>query len=228
MILEICVTNLESALIAQKAGANRLELCVDQEVGGVSPPIELMQQIKKQIQIPVHVLIRPRAGDFVYSNSEIEEIYNAIDHCKELGFEGIVVGALNSDDSVDVPLMKSIIQQAKDLSITYHRAFDQIIRKQFALQQLEDLGVDRLLTSGGSGKAIEFLDRLHELRLASDSIVVMPGGGLRSKNISEFLELGFTEFHSSALLGNGEPSDLCSNKEIAEMLDTMGRFSNNL
>ncbi len=199
MILEVCANSYQSAINAEKAGAHRIELCSELSIGGVTPSYGLIEKVVNDLSIPVFVLIRPRSGIFVYSDSEFEIIKNDIKICKKLGVAGIVSGVLNSDNSVDIERTKELIELSQPLSFTFHRAFDCIPNPKETLEQLMDLGVDRILTSGKKSKAIDGIELLKELQeIAGEKLTILAGSGINSKNASQFKEVGLREIHASA------------------------------
>lgn len=199
MKLEICANSYQSAVNAQKAGANRVELCSELSVGGVTPSYGTLKKISQGITIPVNVLIRPRSGDFCYADEEFEQMKTDIKLCKKLGFNGIVSGVLNTDNSIDIERTKELIELSKPLSFTFHRAFDCVENPKESLEQLIDLGVERVLTSGQKGKAENGIYLLIELqRLAKDKLIILPGSGINSKNARIFKVAKFKEIHTSA------------------------------
>lgn len=199
MKLEICANSYQSALNAQKAGADKIELCSELSVGGITPSYGVLKKVSKELTILVNVLIRPRSGNFCYTDSEFKIIKSNIILCKELGFNGIVSGVLNSDNTIDIERTKELITLSKPLTFTFHRAFDCVENPQESLQQLIDLKVDRILTSGQQEKAANGIELLIELqKLAKDKLVILPGSGINAKNADLFKEAGFKEIHSSA------------------------------
>lgn len=199
MKLEICANSFQSAINAQKAGADRIELCSELSVGGITPSYGLLKKVADKITIPVNVLIRPRSGDFCYSDDEFELIKTDIQLCKQFNFNGIVSGVLNKDDSIDIKRTKELIELSKPLSFTFHRAFDCVKNAKESLQQLIDLKVDRILTSGLQEKAIDGIDLLAELqKLAKNKLVIIAGSGINPQNANKFHEIGLKEIHSSA------------------------------
>ncbi len=148
MKLEICTNSYQSAKNAQDAGAHRIELCQELAVGGITPSYGLLKEVIGNLKIPVFVLIRPRGGNFVYSNAEFDIMKIDIQLCKDLGCHGIVSGVLNSDKTIDLKRTKELIELSQPLPFTFHRAFDVIVNSKEALEQLIDLGVERVLTSG--------------------------------------------------------------------------------
>ena len=199
MNLEICANSLQSALNAQMAGADGIELCSELSVGGITPSLGLLKLIKEKIDIPVHVLIRPRSGNFNYTNDEFEQMKNDIQLCKDLGFAGIVSGVLSENNSIDIKRTQELIDISKPLSFTFHRAFDCVPKPEQALEKLIQLGVNRILTSGQKDKAIDGLELLKRLKnQAKDQLIILPGSGIRPENAEVFREAGFDEIHSSA------------------------------
>lgn len=198
MLVEVCANSLESALNAQKAGADRIELCSELGIGGITPSYGLLKAVKEQINIPVHILIRPRGGDFVYSDYEFKVMLNDIQNCFELGFDGVVSGVLLPNFSIDLVRTKQLLDSSKDMKFTFHRAFDWVINPLLALEQLEQLGVDFILTSGQQSKAIEGIELLKKLRQKATNIIIMPGSGINSDNVNQFKDSDFENIHFSA------------------------------
>lgn len=200
MIIEICANSYESALNAQNAGADRIELCAELAVGGITPSYGLLKKVKEDIFIPVHVLVRPRSGNFTYSAEEVELMKQDILLCKELGFQGIVSGVLKEDHTVDPDRTRALIELARPLSFTFHRAFDWVPKPLEAVDILRNLGVDRILSSGQEKTALEGLEVLKAIReKAAAALIIMPGGGINEENIIRFKNEGFKELHFSAL-----------------------------
>ncbi len=199
MKLEICANSCQSALNAEKAGADRIELCSELSIGGITPSYGLLEKISKEITIPVNVLIRPRSGNFCYTDDEFEIMKTNIKTCKELGFNGIVSGILNPDNSIDIKRTRELIAISKPLSFTFHRAFDCVQNPKESLQQLFNLKVNRILTSGLQEKAINGINLLIELqKIAKNKLIILPGSGINPKNAQLFKEAGFKEIHTSA------------------------------
>ena len=199
MILEICANSYQSAVNAEIAGAHRIELCSEISVGGTTPSYGLLKKVMADIDIPVQVLIRPRSGDFHYSDEEFDIMKENILQCKDLGCAGIVSGVLHEDNTIDIKRTSELIELSKPMSFTFHRAFDVVSKPKESLLQLLNLGVDRLLTSGQQEKAEDGIDLLIELqKLAKNKITILPGSGINSENCIHFKNAGFTEIHSSA------------------------------
>lgn len=199
--LECCCTSFEEAAEAEKGGAQRVELCSELGIGGVTPPMDMVRQtIRDCRQLAVNVLIRPRGGDFVYNEDEIQQMLDSIKECKALGVNAVVIGALHSDGSIDKDTARRLIDEARPMKITFHRAFDECADPQKALEDIIGLGCERLLTSGHEPDAFTGRFLIAALvKQARGRIVIMAGGGVRPHNIARIeAETGATEFHSSS------------------------------
>jgi copper homeostasis protein len=186
--VEICVECIESAIAAESGGADRVELCDNLTLGGTTPSAGTIAQSCRRLSIPVHVLIRPRAGDFIYSEPEIAVMRHDIEVAKNLGAAGVVVGVLTPDAAVDRELTATLVALARPLHITFHKAFDQTYEPMEALDILIGLGVERVLTSGGRPTALEGIDGLANLvDHAGDQIAVMAGGGLSTSSLESVI-----------------------------------------
>lgn len=206
MIIEICTNGITSSLNAQKGGANRIELCDNLLEGGTTPSLGMIEIIKKQLSIDVFVMIRPRGGDFLYSDLEFEIMKNDILRCKERGVEGVVFGILNSDGTIDKQRTLSLIEIARPMQVTFHRAFDRCNNLQQGLEDLIELGIDNVLTSGGNPKAIDSLPILEKLvQQAGNRINIMVGSGVNPYNVHHFKNIGITNFHFSATTTTNSP-----------------------
>ena len=206
VLIEICVGSLEHAIAAESGGADRIELCHDLSCGGVTPSIDLISAVRRRVRIPVHVLIRPRAGDFCYSQNEFEAMQREIAVAKEIGLDGIVLGVLDSSGQVDPERTAALVESAHPLPVTFHRAFDQCPDLTTALEAVIATGAKKILTSGGYASAIDgFTTVTHLLKAARDRVVIMPGGAIRSANVEQILRsTGAHEIHTS-LGGSTEP-----------------------
>ncbi|PLX09201.1 MAG: copper homeostasis protein CutC, partial [Marinilabiliales bacterium] len=174
--IEVCCNSLESALNAQQGGAHRVELCSNLYEGGTTPSMGEISLAREKLQIKLNVLIRPRGGDFVYSKDEIEIIKRDILFCKKIGVDGIVIGFLLPDGNIDTKLTKEIVELARPMNVTFHRAYDMCKDPEKALQEIIECGADRLLTSGIKNKAIDGIDNIASLvKMAGDRIIIMPG-----------------------------------------------------
>ncbi|MCB0461090.1 MAG: copper homeostasis protein CutC [Flavobacteriaceae bacterium] len=199
MLLEICANSYQSAKNACDAGAHRIELCQELSVGGITPSYGLIKQVIDVLTIPVFVLIRPRSGNFVYTDEEFDIIKQDIQLCKNLGCAGIVSGILNKDHTIDIERTKALVELSRPLQFTFHRAFDCVKNPEVALEQLIGLGVDRVLTSGletSAEKGLTLLKQLNEQ--AKTKITILAGGGISSNNAMLFKDAGLNEIHASA------------------------------
>lgn len=198
--LEVCVDSLESAIAAEAGGASRLELCDCLLVGGTTPSAGLLEVVRSRVQIPIHVLIRPRAGDFCYSETEILVMEKDIVLAKSLGAEGIVCGVLHPDGTINVGAMHRLVELARPLYFTFHRAFDMTSDAKMALEDVISLGIGSLLTSGQKATAYEGRVLLADLVQQADGrIEIMPGGGVNEQNARALVESTKAEvLHSSA------------------------------
>ena len=207
--LEIACFDLESALTAAKSGADRLELCDNIEAGGTTPSEEIVNIALQKISIPIYIMIRPRGGNFIYSNSEFEQMKTEILRLKSLGVDGFVFGILDINNEVDIARNTELLNLASPLSCTFHRAFDRTKEYKKALKNVIACGFKTILTSGLAENAISGLSTLNELvKIAGNRIDIMPGGGVRSSIISEIINKTNAPFyHSSAIVNKGESAD---------------------
>lgn len=198
MILEICVDSVESAQAAVAGGASRLELCGNLLIGGTSPSPYLIEAVQK-FDIPVRVLLRPRFGDFLYTPSEKEILQKEVEMCRSMGVDGVVLGALQADGTLDVPFLTSLVQAAGNLGKTLHRAFDVCADAQQSLETAIDLGFDTILTSGQAATAVDGMETLAQLhRQAKGRITLLAGSGVSPDNIPLLAQqTGITAFHMS-------------------------------
>jgi copper homeostasis protein len=200
MLLEICAFNLPAALVAQRAGADRIEFCSGPEEGGVTPSAGLIRMAREKLRIPLYPIIRPREGDFLYSEEEFEVMLRDVAWCREIGCDGVVIGILLADGGVDQARCAKLVETAYPLGVTFHRAFDRARDPFAALETIIGIGCERILTSGQRPVAMEGVELLRELvREADERIVIMPGSGVRASNIAELAaRTGAVEFHTSA------------------------------
>lgn len=211
--LEIACFNLDSAVIAQENGANRVELCAEMEVGGTTPDFEITKHVKTLLTIDLNVMIRPRGGNFVYSDAEFQQMKNEIIQFKEIGINGFVFGILTSTNLVNKTQNTELVELAKPFPCTFHRAFDEVADAFQSLEEIIECGFQTILTSGQQPNVMEGVNRLAELVSKSNNrIIIMPGGGLRSSNI-EFIQekTNATFYHSSAIT---DGSETANGKEI--------------
>ena len=196
MIIEVCAESYEYAVKAEKAGADRIELCKDLHLDGLTPDYECAKKTIDSLNIPVFILIRPRAGDFIYSDEEFELMKRDVVKFKEMGCKGIVSGILNSDNSIDLKRTKELVELSRPIEFTFHRAFDIVNDPLIEIENLIELDVDRVLTSGQKDKAIKGLELLMQLKsISKNRIKIMPGSGINKSNIVNFES--FDEIHGS-------------------------------
>jgi len=201
ILIEICVESLDAAIIAETTGADRIELCSDLVEGGVTPSAGIIKRVVEKLKIPVNVLIRPRGGDFCYSDSEFNVMKEDVEIAKSIGASGVVLGILNNDGTVDKARMQTLTVLSKPMNVTFHRAFDMTRDPFEALETLIELGADRILTSGqestaqkGTGLIKKLIDK------AAGRIIIMPGGGINEFNAKQIIaECSVQEIHSSAV-----------------------------
>ncbi|MFI6262396.1 copper homeostasis protein CutC [Micromonospora sp. NPDC051006] len=206
---EICIDSVEGAIAAEAAGADRVELCSALFEGGLTPSLGTIEVALRSVdRIRVHVIIRPRAGDFIFSEFEVEAMVRDVRAAVAAGAHGVVIGALTAEGDVDVATARRLIEAAGDASITFHRAFDMVRDPFQALEQLIDLGVSRVLTSGQEVSVLEGAPLIAELvRRAGERIIVMPGGGITPRNIARIVEAtGAREYHFAALVTSDSPA----------------------
>jgi copper homeostasis protein len=204
--LEIACFNLESAVIAQENGADRVELCANRTAGGTTPDLELTKTVRDKVTIDLNVMIRPRGGDFVYYDFEFEQMKSEILALKKLQVDGFVFGILKEDGTINEQQNAELVDLANPLPCTFHRAFDGVKNKFQALESLIKCGFKTILTSGKITNVVDGVDVLARLvEKANNRIVIMPGGGLRSTNIGLLKEKTKAVFyHSSAIIDTGE------------------------
>ena len=214
--LEIACFNLESALIAQENGADRIELCNGIKVGGTTPTVAIIENAKQNVSVDLYVMIRPRGGNFVYSDEEFQLMKQDILKIKTIGVTGFVFGILTNNNTIDIEKNKELIDLAEPIPCTFHRAFDAVENYKKALENVIECGFSTVLTSGTFSNVMEGKNVLRELVIqAKDRIIIMPGGGLRSTNISELDELVNANFyHSSAII---DGSEIANSEEIIQL-----------
>lgn len=214
--LEIACFNLESAIIAQQYGADRIELCADMREGGTTPDFEIALKIRYALSVKMNVMIRPRGGDFVYNEAEFEQMKSEIQQFKKMKVDGFVFGILNHDNNVDNLRNKELVSLASPLPCTFHRAFDVVSNVFEALETVIDCGFETLLTSGQEKNVIEGIEVLKGLVTKADErIVIMPGGGLRFSNIALLdQKINASFYHSSAIT---DFSEIADGNEIARI-----------
>ena len=221
MIIEICTTSLSSIINAQDAGANRLELCENYLIGGVTPNIEFFEKSLEVSKIPINILIRPRGGNFIFSNLEIDRMFESIKKFEKYNISGFVVGFLDNKNQLNNTLLSEFRSATDGYELTFHRAFDYLVKQEESLEQLIENKFDRILCSGSKIDSEKGLLNLNYLNsLALDKITIMPGGGINTNNFKLFKNAGFNEIHLSAI---DKSISLDSNYEIIKKIIEMSK-----
>ena len=216
-IVEICCSSLASVRNAAAGGAHRIELCVDLLADGLTPDDRLLEEACAASPVPIHVLVRPRPGDFVYSTDEWGQMRRDILRVRRFPVQGMVIGALDEDGRVAADGLRSLIDLCEGMDLTFHRAFDFAADPFASIDLLVELGFDRVLTSGGQLTALEGLPLLNQLRQRADGrLVVMPGGGITATNCGAFFDAGFREIHLSAR-PRGQHSASVGSEPVADL-----------
>jgi copper homeostasis protein len=197
-LLEISVDTLDKAVAAERGRADRIELCADLSVGGLTPDSKMLRSVREKVRIPIFPMIRPRPGDFVYSAAEFAEMKRSVAVAKEAGMNGVVLGLLQEDRRVDVRRTCELVELARPLPVTFHRAFDDTANLDEALEDVIQTGAARILTSAGAKTALQGAGKLAELVVtARDRILIVPGAGISAANITRVKQqTGAREFHS--------------------------------
>lgn len=218
--IEIACFNLESAILAQKAGADRVELCATISVGGTTPIIEMIQQAREHLTIDLYIMIRPRGGNFVYSEAEFQQMKSEIETIKKLGVNGFVFGILNEDKTINIEQNKALVELAKPFPCSFHRAFDAVSNYEQALEAVISSGFSTILTSGTFPNVMEGKEVLKKLVIqAKNRIEIMPGGGLRSTNISELNKIVDANWYHSSAITDG--SEIANPNEIIQLKEKL-------
>jgi copper homeostasis protein len=228
--LEITVESLDTALAAERGGADRIELCAELILGGLTPSVDAMRSVHEELEIAVFPIIRPRAGNFVYTDKEFAGMKRDISVVRDLGMDGVVFGLLRADGSIDIERTTELVEWSRPLEVTFHRAFDATPDLLQALEDVIATGAARILTAGGAATVPAGVETLQELvRLSGDRVVIMPGGGLDAINIGNVAEqTRAREFHSGlgSVLPYGSGNLQRFEREIHAMkraLDESGR-----
>lgn len=223
MLFEIVVFSIEAALKAQEGGADRIELCDNPGEGGTTPSYGVIEVVRQHISMDVYIMIRPRGGDFLYSSYEFHAMKRDISQCQRLSVDGVVFGILNADGTIDKKRCKELIDKARPLKVTCHRAFDMTRDPFEALEDCIEAGFDRILTSGQQMKAIAGVDLIAELQKRADGrIIIMPGSGVNEDNIEEIVKkTQVNEVHFSAA-DTREGGMIYRNPQIAGMGSEQG------
>lgn len=199
LLLEIAIESPAGALRAEAAGANRIELCANLALGGTSPSLACLEYCLERVGLPVMVLLRPRAGNFCYSHDELAILGREVEYCKRAGAAGVVLGVLTAEQQIDEVALRTLVERARPLSVTFHRAFDLVPNAQIALEALLRCGVDRLLTAGGRASAWEGRAGIRQcVEQAAGRLTVIAGGGVRPEHLRELVQdCGVREVHAS-------------------------------
>ena len=219
MIIEICATSIESILNAQNAGANRLELCQNYSIGGVTPSEQFLHGAIKVSSLPINVLIRPRGGDFVFNDQEYDLMINKIDLFKAYNVKGFVIGFMEKDKSLNSDILSEFRKITKGFELTFHRAFDFLANQEESLELLIEKDFNRILCSGHELSAEKGLENLINYnKISNGRMTILPGGGINLNNFQKFKSSGFNEIHLSAINLNDSPhSNFNIIKEIVEL-----------
>jgi copper homeostasis protein len=198
LILEIAVESLAAAQAAERGGADRIEFCADLSCGGLTPSAETMRQVREVLRIPIHTMIRPRSGSFVYTEGEYSRMKESIQMARAMKMDGVVCGMLREGKTIDVERTKKLVEWARPLKLTFHRAFDECKDQSRSIEDVIQTGAERILTSGGEPDVIAGLHSLQKLiETARERIVILPGGGITPDNFAKIVrETGAREFHS--------------------------------
>jgi copper homeostasis protein len=201
-VREVCVESLEEAISAASAGAARIELCSNLSCGGTTPSYDTIRQATQNLQIPVMVMIRPRGGDFCYTEQEFEIMRNDIGICHLLGADGVVFGILNHDNTIDTERTAELVGLSRPMQVTFHKAIDSSKDILLAVNQLKTLGIDRILSSGGSATAVEGFETLNKMiEIAGDRLIIIVAGKVALENLDEVRKLiPAGEYHGRRLV----------------------------
>ena len=202
-IVECCANSVSSALTAIQAGANRIELCKNLENGGETPDYSDILELRNLTNIDLHILILPKANNFIYSNKDFKKIIEDIQFCKKNNINGVVIGALNKDLSINIKQTKELVEIARPMRVTFHRAFDTIFKLENDLNKIIECGCDYLLTSGQKPNVDDGLNNISKLvKQSSQKIKIIAGGGVNHNNVESLYKIGVREFHLSGTLKN--------------------------
>ena len=198
--IEICCTSIDAALLAQKYGARRIELCSELFLGGITPSIGLIESCMQELKIPIRVLLRPRGGDFNYNDNEVKVLINDAIRLKDMGIDGVVIGIVDEKGSIPLNKLEKILNKIDGkMNLTFHKAFDYLKKPIQDLKTLIELGFDTILTSGRKNTAEEGINFINTLRnVANGNVSIMPGGGINSENFNHFIRHNYEWVHLSA------------------------------
>jgi len=222
LIVECCANSVQSAINGQAGGADRIELCANLELDGTTPSAAAICMAREVLDIDLFVLIRPRSGNFVYTELELEEMLQDIEFCKEIGCQGVVIGSLNADNTVNIPQTKAMVQAAKPMQVTFHRAFDHTSDPKKAIEDIISTDCQRILTSGQAENVSAGLKQLKILQsIAQDRITLIAGGGLNPTNALQLYPLGIREFHLSGIDKKSHSHPQTQVSKIEELIDNL-------
>ncbi len=228
-LLEISVETLESAMAAERGGADRIELCGELSVGGITPSAGLMLETFANVQVPISAMIRPRSGNFVYSDKEFAAMRASLRMAYQLQLDGVVLGILTAENRVDVERTRELVELAKGMKVTFHRAIDETTDLLTAIEDVARTGAKRILTSGGAKSALEGAAVLAKLiEAAGERIVIVPGAGISAANIRQIAQrTKAREFHSglSTALPYGSREYKRFEEEVRKLAEQLARFS---
>jgi copper homeostasis protein len=228
ILLELSVETAEAAVAAERGGAQRIELCAQLRLGGLTPSEEVMRLARKSVTVPIFAMIRPRAGDFTYSLEELAQMRRDIAVAQRIGIEGIVLGIVTRERCVDAERTRELVMAARPLPVTFHRAFDDVADLDSALDDVIETGAARILTSGGAANApagIENLARLVDA--AGERVTIIPGGGINASNVLQIArKSGARELHSGlgSVLGYGQEDYALFESEVRKVAEQLARF----
>jgi copper homeostasis protein len=208
-VLEISVESVEAAMAAERGGAQRIEFCSNAREGGTTPGEELLSAVRERVTLPILSMVRPRSGNFFYTDTEFLAMQREIEAAKQFRMDGVVLGLLSANGHIDIERSAQLVTQARPLLVTYHRAFDECSDLRKSLEDVIKTGAARLLTSGGKRTAPEALELLGDLvRIAGDRLIVVPGSGLHAGNIREAVKkTGAREFHAGLSSAVPDPAN---------------------
>lgn len=222
MLLEISVESAAAAIAAERGGAQRIELCAQLQVDGLTPSEKLMQLVRESVHVPIFAMIRPRPGDFFYSSEEFAHMLRDVDAAKGFGMDGVVLGVLTRDRHVDVARTRELVMAAQPLPVTFHRAFDAVADVNAALEDVIATGAARILTSGGAASAPAGVEKLSRLiAAAKERVIILPGGGINSSNALHVArKSGAGELHSGlgSVLAYGQDDYTLFESEVRNLV----------
>jgi len=227
-LLEISVESVDAAMAAERGGAQRIEFCSNAREGGTTPSPELLRAVRERVRLPIVSMVRPRAGNFLYSDKEFAAMRRDLETAKEFQMDGVVLGLLNAEGRIDVARSAQLVEQARPLPVTYHRAFDECRDLRKSLEDVIKTGAVRLLTSGGKQTADQALELLDDLvRSAAERLIVMPGSGLHAANIQDAVKrTGAREYHAglSSVVPDATNNIATFEREVRKLAAALASF----